>query len=265
MPNSSRTSVPVVLQATPDLLNEFRQGFSIVLQRIFPIAFFLIDFASESEQCMRLENYPEVYQNLRANPEVRADLEEWLTPGGKPAYMIVGLLIWKDASFEETVTQDSSLTGKAKVPVASASTKAHTGTSTGAGDPAHEATKKEARQVMSKGTLKGQSIFAFEYKAVRRRPYSLFGDTTPKTVENYGPRVSGDKLFAGTDDLETELIDKDIGLEMDEDESMWTDALGDSAPSEEEFGDMILAFHADAKAPEPNLHTQPISAQLKAF
>ncbi|RFU24404.1 hypothetical protein B7463_g11934, partial [Scytalidium lignicola] len=57
---------------------------------------------------MRLENYPKVYQNLRANPEVKADLEEWLTPGGNPVYMIVGLLIWKDASCCDA-TEEASL------------------------------------------------------------------------------------------------------------------------------------------------------------
>lgn len=137
---------------------------------------------------------------MSINPEVKADLKKWLTPEGKPAYMIVGLLIWNDASFEETISQEASLKGKAKLPAVTGFVKAHTGTSAGAGDPAVEASKTDAKQVMSKGSVKGKNIFAFEHRAVRRCSYSLIGDPTPKSVENYGPRVSGDKLFAGHDE-----------------------------------------------------------------
>jgi hypothetical protein len=228
-----------------------------------------LDFSTSSIFSLRLENYPKVFNKLVAEVDVMADLAAMLPPIGGSAYMIVALLIWTNAKFTETLDVNKTNKMKGKVPVGTlASSTASSGlVTTDAGNLEVELAGADELHIVGKGFSPGSSIFAFEYKIVRRKLLSsLVGKFQPE-LTTYGPRVVGDKVFAGSptaegqeeDEVEStteseaqRVTGKDemdsarkAVFVVDEDDVVWTDLLAESRPSEVGFGDIKFALGSE--------------------
>lgn len=201
------------------------------------------DFATSSITCMRLPNYGDVFDSMVEDVEVRNKLGRMLSPGGEPCYMIVALLIWTDATFRDTQSQSGTGAMSGTVPVSMIASAA-AGAPITVPDPELCGSVGNSAVRTVKGTSEGRHIFAFEYKAVRRRAYSLFANFTPK-LGDHGPRVEGGRLF-GTDETidkerRAEEEDLNLALEVDDDDVGWTLTV-DDAPEVEELDDFAFAF-----------------------
>ncbi|KAF8244993.1 hypothetical protein K440DRAFT_635454 [Wilcoxina mikolae CBS 423.85] len=187
---------------------------------------------------MRVEKYSNIFDTMVKQPEVKVELSRMLRPGGKLAYMIVGLLIWSDTTFSNTGDAGQTFKISGEVPLASIPTISNIG------NPGLGASINDVAGRTMKGDIKGSQIFAFQYKAVRRKAYSVMKGFTP-ILEDYGPRVKGDKVFSQQKAQEqSEELAKDTNLNVviDAEEEIWTDSLGEGTLEEEEFGDIAFAF-----------------------
>jgi hypothetical protein len=204
-----------------------------------------LDFETSSLVSVRLENYGKVFDKLKIMDEVKADLDSMLSITGPPAYMIVALLIWTDAKFEESLDLESKMKGQGKLPVGSAATAAGTGLPVPVGDLEGQVEAGGALHLVGKGFSPKSHIFAFEYKCVRKKWSSLVGSFKPE-LTGKGPRVRGDKVFAGdssTDGNEEPQPVPDSTFTLDEDDVLWTDLLTTVKPEEEEIGNIIFTFN----------------------
>jgi len=205
-----------------------------------------ISFETSEIRCLRLQNHPKLFEKLCADDEVKNDLSRWLSPGGKPAYMIVALLIWTDASFISSRAKSDSSGGSVSVAVSTI-----VGATTGVILPGDMGNPEISRSV---GTTQerrvtafseGSHIFAFQYRTVRRRAYSIFSDFTPRLGK--GPRVKGDQVFSDKDKEVKEVDDEEremvpMQVEIDEGHVSWVDVVDDE-PDIEDLGNLSFAFH----------------------
>lgn len=99
-----------------------------------------------------------------------------LTVTGPPAYMIVGLLVWADATFKETIDLESKKNAKGKVPVGTIGASVSSRSPIQGEDPEVEMSAGSTLHTLSKGFSPGSNIFAFEYKIVRRKLSSSTSD-----------------------------------------------------------------------------------------
>jgi hypothetical protein len=160
--------------------------------------------------------------------------------------MIVALLIWTDATFCSTQSHSGTGGMSGTVPVSMIASAA-AGTPIIVSDPTLGGSRSTSAARTVKGTSEGRHIFAFEYKAVRRRVYSRFANFTPR-LGDHGPRVEGGRLF-GTEEttdggaLEKKAEEEDLNLILgvDKEDVVWTLAVDDE-PEIEEFGNFALAF-----------------------
>jgi hypothetical protein len=118
---------------------------------------------------------------LKQDPEVKRYLAAMLTPGGKPAFMIVAVLIWTDSRFTNTRALTEGSSAGARLPVGIFSTAAIDVPVVGA-DPEVRVSKHDAVTKSVEATSKGSHIFAIQYKTVQRPARSLV--TSFKTVLN---------------------------------------------------------------------------------
>ena len=65
-----------------------------------------------------------VFQQLTKSPEVLSQLKQWAKPKEDPAYMIVGLLIWQDATMASIKAQGKSSEASIKIPTGAATSAA---------------------------------------------------------------------------------------------------------------------------------------------
>ncbi|KAL2214652.1 hypothetical protein CC79DRAFT_1328544 [Sarocladium strictum] len=203
-------------------------------------------FATSSLRCLRLSKHTKFFSEMRQLDEVRSELSEYLRPGGKPAYMIVGVMIWSDPSFMETAQFSNSKSLAAQIPVGAIASMATTGIpiTTDIVDPGVNRTVEGATGRQMEGSMAGSYIFAIEYKAVRRKLYSLIKDFTP-TLDDHGPRAKGDRVF-GTDTPEETASSATnpsrFTIDVDED-VVWTDTLSAGEELHEvELSEVSFAF-----------------------
>jgi hypothetical protein len=195
-------------------------------------------------KCIRLENYPRVFEKVAKLPDVQSDLTQYLRPGGKSVYMIVGLAIWTDPVFTENRSAGSKFDVGEQIPIATIGAAAGLGVPlpTDVGDPKIGHSSKSTSENKLDGKLPGSYIFAFEYKAVRRKAYSVMKDFTPK-LEDCGPRGKGDRVFGGEGKAESDRArSEDLGtLIVDDGEVVWTDTVSSMQLEEVDVGGISFA------------------------
>ncbi|KAF2490677.1 hypothetical protein BU16DRAFT_530324 [Lophium mytilinum] len=200
------------------------------------------DFTTPEILSVRMQKYDTIFDSMRQNDEVKADLGRMLTPGGKPAFMIVAVLIWTDASFTDVRSLESSVSGSVTAPL-TATVAATTGVVVPGINPKLKGEKGSSTSRKLAGLSLGSHIFALQYKAVRRPAWAIGRSFTPK-LEDKGPRVEGVKRFAGRLEEESKTEDGPVEVEMDEDLVSWTDVLDEDEGEleTEELGELALAF-----------------------
>jgi hypothetical protein len=125
------------------------------------------------------------------------------------------------------------------------------------GDPnVARSTRNESKRQM-KGSMEGSYIFAVEYKAVRRKAYSLMKNFTAK-LEDHGPQGRGDRVFGGgllEGPGKAKEAEEDLAVSVDSD-VVWTDALASdemerldeaNALKEVDFAGMVLVYDRSEK------------------
>jgi hypothetical protein len=200
-----------------------------------------VEFSTTEIKYVRLQNHDKALRALCENPEVMADLNRMLKPGGEPAYMIVGMLIWSNASFIDLREHAKGVGGSVELPVAAA-----VAGSTGVllpdlVNPSVGAATGTVHGRALAGFSEGSSIFAFEYRTIRRRVYSLSRNFQPR-LGGWG-RIEKDRVF-GDHDKKNEAHQCEVEnsvVELDEEESQWID-LVEEEPEVEDIGDIKVAF-----------------------
>ena len=204
-----------------------------------------LDFSTQSIRFIKLDNYPTIFRALRQSPEVQEHLSRALRPGGSPAYMIVGVAIWTDAKFIKSQTTAKATSADIAAPV-TAAIAATTGVVLPSADVEVRGSSSATSSNQFSGLSQGSSIFAIQYRAVRRRLRSVLHDFDP-SIEDYGPRTASSFVFSGHSDstataeegAQTEGTKLDLGL--DDDDVDWTDLL-DDGPEVEDFDKFSFAF-----------------------
>ncbi len=156
-------------------------------------------FQTGDMHIVRLSKYRDVFLTMREDPEVREYLARVLKPGGAAAYMIVGLLVWTDASLSVNQQHSRQQGVEAQIPALGiASAVAGIPLPFEIGDPAAGVSSSNTAKTRLAMSLPGSRIFAIEYKAVRRKVYAVWRN--PKADwDGRGPRGAGDQSF-GTHD-----------------------------------------------------------------
>lgn len=191
---------------------------------------------------VRLNNYRNVFRTMRDDAEVRDHLARALRPGGPAAYMVVGLLVWTDATIAVDQGRAKQLGAGAQLPaMAVASAMAGVPLPLEIGNPAVGVSSSDSYQSQLAMSVPGSYIFALEYKAIRRKMYALW----PNAKANWdgsGPRGKADRHFNSGDELEEENGREEmLTLDMDEDDSVWYDTVSGLEVDEAELESMILA------------------------
>ena len=206
-------------------------------------------FDSKRIVSVRLQRHDKIFRSLRENNEVQEDLREMLTPGGGPAFMIVGVLLWSDATFTSTRSLTSVASTNVSSPLAAAF-KIATGTSMPAiVDVSISPSKDTSTSKTLQGVSLGSHIFAIQYKMVRRPSFALGRSFTPR-LEDKGPRVEGSKKFGDNKDANLKVeggeVEEPLEVNMDEDFVEWTDVLDEEEEGieleTEEFEGIGLAY-----------------------
>lgn len=204
-----------------------------------------IQFSATSVWYIRLQNHPKVLKALLDDPTIKKDLAQMLKPGGQPGYLIVGMLIWENASFADSRLTVDEVGGSVELPVA-AGVSAHTGITTPNINPAVELQSQRTLRRSLAGFSAGSSIFAFEYRTIRRRIYSIGSNFTPR-LGGYGSRIEKDRVFGGGMQQEQLPVRDEAPVEMDEEDIAWVN-LVDGELEVESFGDVLLAFDSHGGA-----------------
>ncbi|KAI8629649.1 hypothetical protein F5Y19DRAFT_431354 [Xylariaceae sp. FL1651] len=211
-------------------------------------------FQTTSMRVVRLQGYSNVFNRICRLPEVRGDLESVMRPGGKPFFLIVGLLVLTDVKFAEHYAKMKSVGFDATAPVIEVASAAVSGMPLpiDVGDPMLGRTAVNGRERKWQGSVSGSYIFGFEYKAVRRKAYSLMKNFMPQ-LKAYGPRGQGDHVFHHGGETEgpqmglqpVENAEVDIGLIVDDEDAVWVDTLEDGLPREVEFLGLTFALDGE--------------------
>jgi hypothetical protein len=196
-----------------------------------------IQFSTTSISYIRLQNHPKALRSIVDDPSVKGELAQMLKPGGQPAYFIVGMLIWENASFADNRLTAAGVGGSVELHLAGG---VSTGLSIPSINPAVELQSKRSLRRGLTGFSEGSSIFAFEYRTVRRRIYSIRSTFTPR-LGGYGSRIEKDRVFGEGAQQEKELTQDEPPVEMDEEDISWVDLI-DTELEVESFGGVLLAF-----------------------
>jgi hypothetical protein len=204
-------------------------------------------FQTSTMKIVRLVNYnPKYFAELRQLPEVQESLGEYLRPGGRPAYMIVGVMIWTDPSFRSTreIHQTQSMNVQAPVGAIVGATTVAMPLPAEITDPGVGSSAQDAQGTQMGGSMAGSYICGIEYSNVRRKLYSLMKNFTP-VLEDHGPRMKGDQVLGGNvtpKEEGTEEGESALFVELDND-VVWTDTLPAAESLQEtEFSNFTLAY-----------------------
>jgi len=202
-----------------------------------------IQFSTTSIRYVRMQNHDKALRALWTDAGVRDDLGHMLKPGGDPAFFIVGFLIWENATFTDHGAVSAGGGGSVELPV-SAVVASQTGLVLPDINPAIKLQSSQEQRRTLAGFSEGSSIFAFEYRTVRRRLYSITKNFTPR-LGGYGGRFEKDRVFGvpgspqRSRDPTPERPDESP-LEMDDEDTPWVDLVDDEVEVED-VGDLQLA------------------------
>jgi hypothetical protein len=203
-----------------------------------------IDFTTRRILSVRLQRYDKIFQALRDSPEIKQDLKDMLAPGGRPAFMIVGALIWSDATFASVRSIESQLSASATAPL-TAAVAAGTAVPLPNIDPKLKTSRDHSTSRMLEGLSLGSHIFGIQYKAIRR-PILAFGRNFKPIMVDVGPRVEGSIKYSGSVGAEARVMteSEDAIYQMDEDFVDWTEVLDEEDGEIEslEVDDIGLVF-----------------------
>ncbi|KAK3899739.1 hypothetical protein C8A05DRAFT_36634 [Staphylotrichum tortipilum] len=235
-------------------------------------------FQTGDMHIIRLSKYRDVFLTMREDPEVREYLARVLKPGGAAAYMIVGLLVWTEASLSVDREHSWRHGVEAQIPALGiASAVAGIPLPIEIGDPAVGVSSSNTARTRLAMSFPGSRIFAIEYKAVRRKAYAVWRN--PKADwDGRGPRGAGDQSF-GTHEADFDETEEDpfgtegdvdgkngqghLDLEMDGDHCVWYDTLGDLEMVEKELpgpanGGAIAEAHPSDHTIKPPEHVDAL-------
>jgi hypothetical protein len=181
---------------------------------------------------------------LQLDHEVKADLGRILIPGGAPAYFIVGMLVWEDAVFVDSRGYPHAGSAAVELSV-TAAVAGSTGIVLPNVDPklSFGGGVQFERGIRTTGFSEGSRIFAFEYRTVRRRFYSLSRDFTTR-LGGYGANVEKDSMSSehSATNHSAESAEDEVELGMDEEDMAWMDVIDDGPEIEQVANSMNIAF-----------------------
>ncbi len=208
-----------------------------------------LSFQTGSMKIMRLSKYRDVFRTMREDVEIREYLSRALQPGGPVAYMIVGLLVWTDASLSVEQGRSREHRFDVQIPaLAIGCAAAGIPLPLEIGDPGIAASSSNTKKTHLAMSVPGSYIVAIEYKAIRRKAYAIWPNPKPDW-DGRGPRGAGDQSFnthdeevAGTEgDVDGESRPDDLVLDMDSDRCVWYDTVSGLDMEEIELESMVLA------------------------
>ncbi|KAG7286088.1 hypothetical protein NEMBOFW57_008391 [Staphylotrichum longicolle] len=165
-----------------------------------------------------------------------------MSPGGRPMYFIVGLLIMTDTRFSDKAGRGRRVGGDISIPATAVAAAAGLGVPlpVETADPFLGAQKTSTVDRSMEGHIPGSYVFGVEYKTVRRMAYSLIKPFTPR-MQEYGPRNEGDRVFGHQDKGEgqPQALD-DMVVKVDNEDEIWTDELPKGEVRETDIGQVTL-------------------------
>ena len=185
-----------------------------------------------------LQKQGDVFQALLSNEEIRQKMVKWTHPGSNPVYMVVGLLIWQDARLMHNLSKKQGHDIGTTLPVGaagSAAIAAYTGENLPSEAMGDLSLKKRGETKLSaeqSAESKENQIFAIQCRIVRRRRRNIFMRSAP-ALEDFGPRVEGERSYAGVSSesaAKSEHDSEEVAnaiLELDPEDVPWMDSLED--------------------------------------
>ncbi|KAI4269140.1 MAG: hypothetical protein L6R38_007577 [Xanthoria sp. 2 TBL-2021] len=200
-----------------------------------------VEFSATSIRYCRLQNHEKALEAILKDVEVKEDLRKMLKPGGEPSYFIVGMLIWENATFVDERSASTGMGGSVELPV-SIAVGATTGVVIPDINPGVAAESEAVQKRTLAGFSEGSSIFAFEYRTVRRRVYSITANFTPR-LGGYGGRIEKDRVFGNAaPQQDDEPMQEEGPVVMDDDDGIsWADLVEEELEIER-FCDLSVAF-----------------------
>ncbi|KAL8919117.1 MAG: hypothetical protein Q9172_005147 [Xanthocarpia lactea] len=183
-----------------------------------------VEFSATSIRYIRLQNHGKALEAVLKDVEVIEDMRKMLKPGGEPAYFIVGMLVWENATIVDSRSTSKGIGGSVELPV-SAAVGASTGLVLPDINPGIGAESEAVQRRTLAGFSEGSSIFAFEYRTVRRPVYYIMGNFTPR-LGGYGGRIEKDRVFGTstpTQDDQPLLKESPVVMDDDDDDISWAD------------------------------------------
>ena len=198
------------------------------------------EYKTNRIRSVRITEHPKVFKSLLANTDIEREVRSWLTPGGSPAYLIVGAAIWEDAQLTQEASSDKDAGGSLTASIGTATAAA---ASMGAAVPAwtsgigdftvDDSLKAQTHKTISV-TTEGSSIFAIECRLVYRRLIKIFTGS-PVELSNRGPRYPPPRTMGDPEKKEeknspdnTPKVEFKDTLVPDFDEELaWTENLKD--------------------------------------
>ena len=170
-----------------------------------------------------------VFQQLTKDPGILAQVKQWAKPKKDPAYMIVGVLVWEDATMASVKAKSKSSDATMNIPTGAASSAAIAST-TGVvippkviGDVEGHKSKASEGVMFREAQSDDKHIFAIQCRNVYGRSSGFFKTQTGVILEDHGPRVEEDRMFGDNDAFVVTREDSEVLL--DEKEADWTDTL----------------------------------------
>ncbi|KAL8683838.1 MAG: hypothetical protein Q9186_000181 [Xanthomendoza sp. 1 TL-2023] len=200
-----------------------------------------VQFSTTRIRYIRLQNHEKALEAILKDVEVKEDTRKILKPGGQPAYFIVGMLIWDNATFVDKRSISKGIGGSVELPV-SIAVGASTGLVLPDINPGAGAESETVQNRTLAGFSEGSSIFAFEYRTVRRRVYSITQNFTPR-LGGYGGRIEKDRVFGGSTSRQDGLpmLNESPVVMDDDDDISWAD-LVEKELGVESVCDLLVAF-----------------------
>ncbi|SCO76813.1 uncharacterized protein FRV6_01025 [Fusarium oxysporum] len=187
-----------------------------------------LDLSGKILQVRRLQQCEDIFAEMLQNDtSLKPRLKTWLSAGGRPAFMIVGLILWRDAYVDSATHQDSTANVQAEVEINAALHASGILSPIDPGSIAVNGDKENSQDRKLKGESKGWHVFALEYRCVRRPLLSSFGDFKLNSQPRYAAgRSFGSSLTPTQEELKPE-VDEDEEFFVDDELTPWTMDLSD--------------------------------------
>jgi len=150
-------------------------------------------FETNNVRSVRVTQHTKAFKKLIEDPVIEAEVRSWLTVGGKPAYLIVGVCIWENAKVKQETTTDEGAAGSVTVAAGTAAAAAASAGAAvpawvnGIGDLVTDVKLKEQTVKTINADTDGNSIFAIECRNVYRILSSILKGF-PVQMSDHGPR-----------------------------------------------------------------------------